>query len=331
MLTVAACLAVVEHLASESKSTPVSLLVMPDYSLVTLTDTDGTLAAIAPQLGGWLLRYARPVAGHGLVEALHCTQAVIDRYPREMYAGSPILFPIVSFNHAPGKDHHYEWNGQLYPLPQHGFARRSKWAVVQQDAASITMELSDSEATRTGYPFAFRHRIAYRLAGGRLHWEQVIENRSSEPMPFGTGFHPYFAVPLTPKSERSTCFVEIPDAKRMTMHDRGASFSAKPFPAQNWSVQEDVADTLFLAGLKKHELVLVDPGSELEVILNFEEAPQHRFVTLWSKSPEEPYYCLEPWTSLPNAFTRAKDRELILVEPQKTFRAAMWMELRKMA
>ncbi|MBI2949407.1 MAG: hypothetical protein HYY23_17340 [Verrucomicrobia bacterium] len=304
---------------------------MPEYTLVTLSDTDGSLAAIAPQLGGWLLRYARPMPGHGLVEALHCSQAVIDRYPREMYAGNPILFPLVSFNHASGKDHHYEWNGQSYPMPQHGFGRRSKWTVVHQDATSVSMELTDNETTRKDYPFAFGHRLTYRLASGRLHWEQVVENRSSEVMPFATGFHPYLAVPLTPKSGRADCFVEIPEAKRMTMHDRGVSFTAKPFLAQNWSVQEDVADTLFLAGLKKSELVLVDPGSELEVILNFEDAPQHRFVALWAKTPEEPFYCLEPWTALPNVFTRAKDRELILLEPQKTFRAAMWMELRKMA
>lgn len=304
---------------------------MPDHTLVTLNDADGSLASIAPQLGGWLLRYARPMPGHGLVEALHCTQAVIDRYPRDMYAGNPILFPLVSFNHTQGKDHHYEWNGQLYPMPQHGFGRKSKWTVVQQNTTSMTMELEDSESTRAGYPFSFGHRITYRLVNGRLHWEQVIENRSAQVMPFSSGFHPYFAVPLTSKSERGACFVEIPEAKRMTMHDRGAAFSAKPFLAQNWSVQEDVADTLFLAGLKKQELVLIDPGSELEVIFNFEEAPQHRFVALWSKTPEEPYYCIEPWTALPNVFSRTKDRELILLEPQKTFRAAMWMELRKMA
>ncbi|MBI4657878.1 MAG: hypothetical protein HY735_03345 [Verrucomicrobia bacterium] len=304
---------------------------MPDYTPVTLTDADGSLAVIAPQLGGWLLRYARPVAGHGLVEALHCSQAVIDRYPREMYAGNPVLFPLVSYNHAQGKDHHYEWNGQLHPMPQHGFARRSKWSVVEQTAVSLTLELTDTEATRAAYPFAFCHRITYRLVNGRLHWEQVVENRSPEVMPFATGFHPYFAVPFTPKSERAACFVEIPEAKRMTLHDRGASFTAKPFPAQNWSVQEDVADTLFLAGLKKPELVLVDPGSELEAIFNFEDAPQHRFVALWTKTPEEPFYCLEPWTALPNAFTRAKERELILLDPRATFRAAMWMELRKMA
>jgi len=66
-------------------------------------------------------------------------------------------------------------------------------------------------------------------------------------------------------------------------------------------------------------------------VFNFEEAPQHRFIAIWSKTTSEPFYCLEPWTALPNSFSRVKDRELILLEPQKTFRAAMWIELRPMA
>ena len=306
-------------------------LSMPDRNFVTLTDADGSLAVIAPRLGAWLLRYARPIAPHGLVEAIHCSQPVIDRYPREMYAGNPILFPLVSFNRVGDQEHHYEWNGQIHEMPQHGFARRSPWDIVDCSATSLSMELADSDATRSNYPFAFRHRVTYRLAQGRLHWEQVIENRSPEPMPFASGFHPYFSVPLTAKGQRGGCFVEIPEAKRLFQQGRADSFTPKPFPAQNWSVQEDVSETMFLSHLKKQELILIDPASELEVVFNFEEAPQHRFVAVWAKTPEEPYYCLEPWTALPNSFSRAKDRELILLEPQKTFRAAMWLEMRRMS
>ena len=304
---------------------------MPEKNLVTLTDADGANALVAPELGGWLLRYARAFPKHGVVEALHCTQAVIDRYPREMYAGIPILFPLVSSNHAGGQDHHYEWNGKLYEMPQHGFGRRSKWTVREQAPDSVTMELTDNETTRVNYPFSFRQILTYRLSRGRLQWEQVIENRSAEPMPFSSGFHPYFAVPLTPKSERAGCFIEIPDAKRLTPVGRLERFTAEPFAAQNWSVQEDVAGTMFLTDLKKREIVIVDPASELEVLFNFEEAPQHRFVALWAKSIDQPYYCVEPWTALPNSFSRTRDHELIILGPQKTFRAAMWLELRPMA
>lgn len=301
---------------------------MPDDLFVALTGPDGSIARVAPHLGGWLLRYARPIEHHGLVDALHCTQEVIDRYPRQMYAGNPILFPLVSFNHAPGHEHHFEWDGQLFALPQHGFARRLPWTVVDQSEGSVAMELRDSAFTHTQFPFSFRHLLTYRLVDGRLHWEQVIENLSDSPMPFATGFHPYFAVPLSPKSIRSACFVETPDAHRVTALKDYTSFSQDPFPSQNWSVQEDVSRTLFLSALKKREFILVDLSSRLEVIFNFDDAPKHRFVALWAPSTDEPFYCIEPWTALPNAFARAKDRELIVLPPQNTFRAAFWIEVR---
>ena len=304
---------------------------MPEYSLVTLTDASGAIATIAPELGGWLLRYARPIGGAGLVDALHFSQAIVDRYPREMYAGNPILFPLVSFNHVPGKEHHYEWNGQTYPLPQHGFGRRSKWTVTKQTDDSVAMELRDNPTTKTAYPFAFSHRLTYQLSQGRLGWEQVIENLSPEPMPFSTGFHPYFSTPLSARGSRSECFVELPDAQRIMPRDGATGFSAQPFLAQNWSVQEDVSATLFLGRLKKPEVVLVDPSSALEVVFNFEGAPQHKFLALWAKSTQEPYFCIEPWTALPNSFARKKDKELIVLDPGKSFRAALWIELREMA
>jgi galactose mutarotase-like enzyme len=114
------------------------------------------------------------------------------------------------------------------------------------------------------------------------------------------------------------------------MHGRGDHFTAKPFPAQNWSVQEDVSATMFLADLKPRELILVDPVSELEVAFNFARAPQHRFVAIWAKSPAEPYYCLEPWTALSNSFTRLNEHELVVLAPGKVFQAAFWLELRPM-
>jgi galactose mutarotase-like enzyme len=304
---------------------------MSERRIVTLSEADGTLAVIAPELGGWLLRYARPVGRHSVVEALHFSQAVVDRYPREMWAGNPLLFPLVGSNRVGEQDHCYEWNGQRFEMPQYGFARRMKWSVVSQTSASLTMELADNETTRASFPFAFRQRLTYSLSQGRLHWEQVIENTGGEPLPFSTGFHPYFRVPLTARSERAACFVEIPAAKRLTSHNRHERFTGKEFPSQNWSVDEDVSGTMFLTELAQRELILVDPVAELEVILNFEDAPQHRFVAIWSKTTDAPFYCLEPWTALPNAFTRQpKDHELILLEARKTFRAAMWMELRAM-
>ena len=282
---------------------------------------------IAPELGGWLLRYARPLPGHGLVEALHWSQEVIDRYPKEMYAGNPILFPLVGKNIWEGREHLYRWQDRTYEMPQHGFGRRSPWKVINQSPETVTLELTDNEAARAGYPFSFRHRIRYRLDQGRLHWEQEVENSGRVPMPFSTGFHPYFRAPLGKNSNRSQCLVKLPAASRLSSSDFWMTFAEEPVPAHSWLLGQAAEETVFFTDLEKQELVLVDPQERLEVVLNFEEAPRHRFVAFWSKSQDDPFYCLEPWTALPNSFSRG--RELIILEAGQVFRAAFFIEIRE--
>jgi aldose 1-epimerase len=300
---------------------------MSHSPFLDLTDATGARATVAPKLGGWLLRYARPVPNHGLVDALHFDPAVVERYPRDLWAGNPLLFPLVSFNHRPGREHHYAWEGREYALPQHGFARRLPWNVVEQTESGLTMELTDSEATRAAYPFAFRQRVHYRLREGRLHFEQVVENRGETPMPFCTGIHPYFRVPLRDGGRRNDCFVELPDCARYVPEASWTRWATRPQPAGRLSVGEDAAGTIFLGDFQQRELQLVDPHAGLEIVLNWEDAPQHRWCALWSRTTEAPFYCLEPWTALPNAFTRAHPGEVRVLPPRGTFRAAMWMDV----
>lgn len=301
---------------------------MSSSACVEIRDQTGAMAQVLPELGGWLVRYQRPLPGHGLVEALHHDDAVIARYPREMWAGSPLLFPIVSYNHVPGADHHYPWAGQNHPMPAHGFARKTPWKVTAQETDQVQLEFTDSDATRAMFPFAFRYRLTYRLQEGRLHWQQVIENFSSESMPFGVGFHPYLPMPLSAGSKRSDCVIRIPRATRFNPIGRGDAYFSEPFPEQELPATVDTGATLLLGNLRSQELALVYRAARLEVVVNWEGAPAYRFCALWSRTPSENFYCLEPWTCLPNAFSRPDDRELQILAPGQSFQASMWMEVR---
>lgn len=293
--------------------------------LITLREGSETKAVIAPELGGWLLRFARHLPKHGFIEALHFAQEVVDRYPNQMYAGNPLLFPMVSFNHLPGRDNHYDWNGEVFELPQHGFARRSKWKVREVQDARVVMELRENAETLKAYPFAFSHVVTYQLLDGRLHFHQAIENRGNVEMPFSTGIHPYFSVPLTPAGSRSSCYVQLPAARRVLPKDDWASWITEPMPSRQLSVQEDVSGTLFLTGFDRAEISLIDPAAGVKTTLDFSGALKHRFVALWAKSAAEPYYCIEPWTALPNSFSRKT--ELIVLRSGERFEAEMWISV----
>jgi galactose mutarotase-like enzyme len=304
---------------------------MKDHGhLITLHDPAGAEAVIAPELGGWLLRYTRRLPGLGHVDGLYFDQEVLARYPNQMYAGNPLLFPQVSFSHLPGEPHHYKWEGNTYALPQHGFARLSKWTVADLSETRLTMELTDTRETLAAYPFSFRFLVTYELLQGRLSLRQTIENRDERPMPFSTGIHPYFPVPMTTRGKRERCLVEISSGNRMIPAEDWESWTIEPFTAQFLPVQEDVSGTFFLADLHEKEIGLVDTESGVRITLNFADAPLHRFVALWSKSTAAPFYCIEPWTALPNSFRRA-DGELILLNPGDRFDASMWIDISRAA
>lgn len=289
---------------------------------VELRDGDRALAVVWPELGGWLTRYARQLPGHGWVDALHHDDAVVARYPDRMWAGNPVLFPHVSFNVAQGQEGQYELNGRLHRSPQHGFARRVPWRVVRREESAVTLELTDSELTRPAYPFAFRHELTYRLVDGRLEWEQAVENRDTQPLPFSTGFHPYLPVPLRPGGQRNRCFLRLPRATRYNVLNRAELFFDEPFPAQHLNVGVDTAATLILGDLAEREVALVDPDARLEVVLRFADHPAYRFLVLWSPSPDAAFYCVEPWTALPNSFGRP-DGEITVLRPGEEFRARL--------
>lgn len=295
-------------------------------SPLELRDGDRALAVIHPELGGWLTRYARRTDRHGWVEALYHEDAIVARYPDRMWTGNPVLFPHVSFNVAQDREGQYELNGRLIESPQHGFARRVPWTVTRHTENSATLEVRDSDRTRPSYPFAFRHELTYRLNSGRLEWEQVIENRDSQPLPFSTGFHPYLRVPLGPGGDRNRCFIRLPRAKRFNPLGKAEQFFDEPLPAQDLSVAEDVSTAVFLGDLAEREVALVDPTAALQVVLNFAENPAYRFLTLWSRSLSDPFYCLEPWTALPNSFGRP-DGEVIVLPPGGSFRASLWLDV----
>jgi len=292
---------------------------------VELREGDTARAVVYPELGGWLTRYARRLPAAGWVDAVHHDEAVIARYPQQMWAGNPVLFPHVSYNVTEEKEGSYVLNGTIYQSPQHGFGRRVPWRVLDQTESSVVLELTDSEQTRPSYPFAFRHQLTYRLAGGRLEWEQIIENRDAQLLPFSAGFHPYFRVPLA-GGDRNACVVRLPRARRFHPVDHANSFFDEPFPAQDLRVATDVSETVFLGELGRAEVALRDEPGRVEVRLNFAANPAYRFLALWAPNPSVPFYCIEPWTALPNSFGRS-DGEVVLLEPGEMFRANLWMEL----
>ena len=98
--------------------------------------------------------------------------------PAHWKGRAPLLFPMVG--RAAGDV--IRVNGAAYPLPQHGFARVSRFIRVEATATRCRMRLQTSEATPASYPFHFRLDVVFELA-----WMFVAghgDRQESRPMLF---------------------------------------------------------------------------------------------------------------------------------------------------
>ena len=111
---------------------------------------------------------------------------------------APLLFPIIGRLHGDTLC----VDGRDYALEKHGFARRSRFDVIDHDASSVTFRLTDSAATRAIYPFAFELDAQFALTGLTLTMTAIVRNPDDVPLPVSFGYHPAFAWPL-PGADRA--------------------------------------------------------------------------------------------------------------------------------
>jgi hypothetical protein len=78
-------------------------------------------------------------------------EMMTDADPRWWTGHAPLLFPIVG--RLAGD--RYRLGAAEYALPQHGFARRREFALIDQQASSARFRLEADAETRAVYPFAF--------------------------------------------------------------------------------------------------------------------------------------------------------------------------------
>lgn len=220
--------------------------------------------------------------------------------------GIPILFPICG--NLP--DNTYTVNGKQYTLKQHGFARDLPWEVtnqVTQDKDSLTITLSSNEQTRTVYPFDFKLAFTYQIEGNTLEIKQQYTNLSTEPMPFSTGFHPYF---LT--VDKTQLKFEIPGQEYQDQITKEThSFNG------DFDFNRDEIDVAFKQ-LSGKSATVTDHARKLKLTLEYDDT--YSILVFWTIKGKD-YYCLEPWSAARNAINTGE--HLTVLKPQATHTATV--------
>lgn len=264
------------------------------YTTYVLTDaTAQSRLEVVPERGGIITRWQ--VQGRDL---LYLDAERFANPEMSVRGGIPILFPICG--NLP--ENTYTHNGQVYTLKQHGFARDLPWKVADQatqDAAAITLVLDSNDRTRAVYPFDFQLQFTYRLRDRSLELHQTYTNRSSEPMPFSTGLHPYFVV-----SDKTQLQFNIP----ATQYQDHISQTMQSFSG-NFDFELDEIDVAF-RDVSRQFATVTDSSQKTQLTIDYDLV--YSTLVFWTIKGKD-YYCLEPWTAPRNALNTGEN--LITLEP----------------
>lgn len=202
---------------------------------------------------------------------------------------APNLFPIVGRL----KDDQFRYDGKVYSMSQHGFARNRTFQLIEKSELKVIFRLYSDEITKKEYPFDFIFDVQYQLIESVLHVKYRVENRGEELLPYSVGGHPGFAI-----EEKLTDYYL----------DFGQSFSAKQwllegpyYSGETVNLTIDKMLELVYSLLEKDAIVIRTPPFN-RVILGHKDRggvvavsyDQLDAIGFWSKT-DAPFFCIEPW------------------------------------
>ena len=207
---------------------------------------------------------------------------------------SPILFPIVGRL----KNDQLRHRGKSYPMTQHGFARDHRFEWVEQGPTSCKLMLTDNEATRTRYPFAFRLEVTYTVDNADLNVAFDISNTGDENLPASIGAHPAFNWPLLPGLAKEAYALHFShDEPAPIRRLEGGLMRAKPEPSPIRGKILPLSERLF-----DDDAVILDRLASSSVRYAAERGPSIEMfweglpeLGVWSKPGGAAFVCIEPW------------------------------------
>lgn len=267
--------------------------------LETIQIRDGdSVVYLAPERGGMATRFF--VGGRSVFYLDEAT--LLDR-TKNVRGGNPVLFP------SPGKlaGDRFMRDGRSGAMGQHGFARSSPWEVADRDARSAVLRLRSSDATRAAFPWDFVATYRYVVEGATLRIEQRIE--STEPMPFGLGFHPYFHVP-----------------ERAKAHARVVTKGSRAWDNVQ-RVEVALGGPMDLTQPEVDLHLLDHPGTSLDLELEdrrtvVRASPEFSTWVVWTLAKRD-FVCVEPWSCPGNALSTGE--RLLVARPDAP--VDVWTEI----
>ena len=195
----------------------------------------------------------------------------------------------------------------------------------------------DAPDARALWPADYQIRVTYRLSMDRLRIEAVVANPDQVALPFGLGYHPYFALPEATGEEDIGYWLQGPARSYWELQDSLPTGECRPVDAARDlnrlrrcrelkldDILTDLVDTQFLApqglGLRG---VLQDEFKRN--VLRLFVSPEFRELVVYTP-PHGRAIALEPYTCVTDAINlqqRGVDAGLLVLPPGEQWSAVV--------
>ena len=236
-------------------------------------------------------------------ELLYLDEGTFLDSTKNVRGGVPVLFP------TPGKlvDDRWCYEGRAGAMKQHGFARTREWAVASSTPQAATLTLRSDESTLAQFPWPFEAALTFELGPSSLSIRTSLVNVGTSPLPFGWGFHPYFAVG---------------DKRRASIHSSATlvldNVTQSTGPFSGFDLTADEVDRHLVDHPDDHLALAFDDGTSIVVRASRDYG---RWV-VWTLAGKA-FVCVEPWTCPGNALNTGQD--LLVLAPGATHES--WVEI----
>ena len=248
-----------------------------------------------------------PAKGAQLLSWKHGDWTIID-WPQDanwqqwVHGGNQVLFPFIARTYAKGKIGSWiDDAGVERHASMHGFAKDFPFHVVDGGADFVTLRQDANDITRREFPFDYRLEVTHRLTADSLSTTFRVEHcgcSGSRAMPWTAGHHYYFNVPAEQRADWVLTLLceqwASQDFSDGSYSFTQAKWAEAPLSQTEW-VDRMQLKTQFDAITLRHA------PSGRSLALEALHGGDWPVVTTWTGNPKENFFCVEPWSALPDA------------------------------
>jgi aldose 1-epimerase len=286
---------------------------MDSADIVIPLHADRAHAGIAPAIGGSLTCFHWSAGGERHDWLRPAT-------PEDLRAGTAdrlASFPLVPFsNRIRGGRFRFGRRAVQLPLNQlpqlhaeHGHGWQAVWRVVGRTDDRVMLHYDHAA---DAWPFPYRAQQVIELKADELRLTLSIENRGTEAMPAGLGFHPYF--PRTSDCRLTATVAAMWETDAEVMPTKLVDPDPRLGSPEGLVVDAVALDNAFTGWGGAATIRWPDRGT----LLRLDADPPLGFLVVYAP-PRESYFCAEPVSHCTDAFNLAAqardDTGMLVVEP----------------